>query len=86
MTDDEILAAYKLLARTDGVFVEPASAAALAGIRQCTHAGLIPNGSVLVATMTGHGLKDPDCALEHAGYKPTVVAAQKEAVMEVIGL
>jgi len=86
VTDDEILAAYKLLARTDGVFVEPASAAALAGIRQCTHAGLIPNGSVLVATMTGHGLKDPDCALEHAGYKPTVVAAQKEAVMEVIGL
>src|SRR5436305_794431 len=53
VTDDEILEAYKLIARTDGIFVEPASAAALAGIRKCVGAGMIPEGSLVAATMTG---------------------------------
>ncbi len=86
VTDEEILAAYKLLARTEGVFVEPASAAALAGLKKCVEAGMIPEGSLVTATMTGHGLKDPDTAMEAAGFAPTVVAPSKEAVMKVIGL
>ena len=86
VTDDEILAAYKLIARTDGIFVEPASAAALAGLIKCVRAGMIPEGSVLSATMTGHGLKDPDTAIKTAGAEPIVVAPNKEAVMKVIGL
>jgi threonine synthase len=86
VTDEEILAAYKLLARTEGILVEPASAAALAGIKKCVEAGTIPEGSLLTATMTGHGLKDPDTAIKTAGFEPTIVPATKEAVMQVIGL
>jgi threonine synthase len=84
--DQEILAAYKLIARTEGVFVEPASAVCLAGLIHCVTAGKIPKGSVVAATMTGHGLKDPDNAMATAGFEPIVVPAQKEAVMKVMGL
>ena len=86
VTDEEILAAYKLLARTEGILVEPASAACLAGVKKCVEQQMIPEGSLLAATMTGHGLKDPDAAIEAAGAGPTVVPADKEAVMRVIGL
>ena len=86
VTDEEILAAYKMIARTDGLFVEPASAAALAGIIRCSSTGEIPKDSIVTATMTGHGLKDPDTAIKAAGFKPTVVKADTEAVMKVIGL
>ncbi len=86
VTDEEILAAYKMIARTEGVFVEPACAAPLAGLIKAVQAGLIPEGSLVTATMTGHGLKDPDTAISTAGFSPTVVPATKEAVMKVIGL
>jgi threonine synthase len=86
VTDEEILQAYKTIARTDGVFVEPASASALAGLIKCVKAGKIPSGSVITATMTGHGLKDPDNAIKTAGFEPIVAPATREAVMKVIGL
>ncbi len=86
VTDEEILAAYKMIARTEGIFVEPACAAPLAGLIKAVQAGLIPEGSLITATMTGHGLKDPDTAIDAAGFSPIVVAATKEAVMKVIGL
>ena len=86
VTDEEILAAYKLIARTEGVFVEPASAACLAGLIQCVKAGKIAEGSVVAATMTGHGLKDPDNAIATAGFEPIVAPARTEAVMKLMGL
>ncbi len=86
VTDEDILTAYKLIARTDGIFVEPACAAPLAGLIRSVKAGKIPAGSVVTATMTGHGLKDPDCAIKTAGFEATVVMPTKEAVMRVIGL
>jgi threonine synthase len=86
VTDDEILAAYKLLARTEGILVEPASAAALAGLAKCVQAGTIPEGSLVVATMTGHGLKDPDTAIKSAGFEAVTVPPDKDAVRKVIGL
>jgi threonine synthase len=86
VSDPEILAAYKLVARSEGIFVEPASAACLAGLIHCAKAGMIPEGSVIAATMTGHGLKDPDNAITAAGFEPIVVPARKEEVMKVIGL
>ena len=86
VTDEEILAAYKLAARTEGVFAEPASAASLAGLIHCVRDGLIPVGSKVVATLTGHGLKDPDNAISVAGLEPTVVAPETDAVKRVIGL
>jgi threonine synthase len=85
VTDEEILSAYKLVARTDGIFVEPASAACLAGLIHCAKAAQIPEGSVIAATMTGHGLKDPDTAIRTAGFEAIVVEPRKEAVLKVIG-
>ncbi len=86
VTDEEILAAYKMIARTEGIFVEPACAAPLAGLIKAVQAGLIPEGSLITATMTGHGLKDPDTAIDTAGSSPIVVAATKEVVMKLIEL
>jgi threonine synthase len=86
VTDEEILAAYTLVARTEGIFVEPASAAPLAGLIRCARAGLIPKDSIIAATMTGHGLKDPDTAIQTAGFQPIVVPPNKHDVMKVIGL
>lgn len=86
VTDDEILQAYKLLARTEGIMVEPACAAPLAGLIKAVAAGEIPSGSLVTATMTGHGLKDPDTAIRVAGFEPTVVAPTREAVMAAVGL
>src|SRR5205085_10045688 len=86
VTDEEILAAYKLIARTDGIFVEPASAAALAGFIKCAQAGMIVARSLITATMTGHGLKNPDSAVTTAGFEATIVEPKKDAVLKVIGL
>ncbi len=86
VTDEEILAAYKLIARTDGIFAEPASTAPLAGLIKCVQANLIPPGSVITATLTGHGLKDPDSAIKTAGFEPLLARPNKAAVMKLIGL
>lgn len=86
VSDEEILTAYKLIARTEGVFVEPACAAPLAGLMRCAKEGIIPAGSVVTATMTGHGLKDPDAAMGQAEFRPQVVPATREAVCKVIGI
>ena len=86
VTDEEILAAYKLIARTEGILVEPACAAPLAGLIKCVQAGTIPTGSLVTATMTGLGLKDPDTAIKTAGFAPTVVPADRDAVRRVLEL
>ena len=86
VSDEEILKAYTLIARTEGVFVEPACAAPLAGLIRCVKEGKIPTGSVITATMTGHGLKDPDRAISTAGFQPKVVSADKDSVLKAIGV
>ncbi|MGC8969077.1 MAG: threonine synthase [Conexivisphaera sp.] len=63
VSDDDILRAQRDLARIEGVFVEPASAAALAGYRRALEEGMLDRGETVVAVLTGHGLKDPDAAL-----------------------
>lgn len=81
VTDDEILAAYRFVANTEGVFCEPASAASVAGILRFKDD--LPEGSV-VCTLTGHGLKDPDTATGGFGdVKP--IPAHLEAILEHIG-
>ena len=62
VTDDEILAAYRALARYEGVFCEPASAASVAGITKAAAAGELDPGATVVCVLTGHGLKDPTTA------------------------
>ena len=84
-TDDELLAAYRLLARDEGVFVEPASAAGVAGLLKAVEDGWVRPGSTVVCTVSGHGLKDPDTALRDM---PTVtpVAVDPGAVAAALGL
>jgi len=66
VSDDEILTAYKLLADCEGVLSEPASAASVAGVIKKQKEGLFRKGDVVVCTLTGHGLKDPDIAIRHS--------------------
>jgi threonine synthase len=92
VTDEEIVAAQRWLATNEGIFVEPASAAPIAGLMKCCDAtrgpaysfAQIPEGSRIVCTVTGHGLKDPDIvAAASAGLK--TVAANEDAVLRAIG-
>jgi len=72
VTDRDILGAYRFLARHVGVFVELASAASVAGLLQSAEAGLVPAGSTVVCTVTGHGLKDPEWAISTAPAPITI--------------
>ena len=83
VTDAEILDAYRLLAATEGVFCEPASAAAVAGAIRRAEAGGFAEGETVVCVLTGHGLKDPDTAI---AASPAVVRlpASVEAVEEAL--
>jgi threonine synthase len=85
VTDDEIMEAYKLLAATEGVFAEPASAASIAGLRKLADAKKIEKGAVVVCTLTGHGLKDPHNAIKSCP-EPTKVGADLDQVLEVMGI
>ncbi|MDD5613694.1 MAG: threonine synthase [Candidatus Omnitrophica bacterium] len=87
VTDKEILCAYKMLAQRDGIFVEPASAASVAGLLKMTEQGFFKNYSriSIVCILTGHGLKDPDIAMKEA-QEPVVVAADIDKVLEAAGI
>ena len=85
VTDKQILEAYRLLARTEAVFVEPASAASVAGLLMTAADGRIPAGSTVVCTLTGNGLKDPDWAISGAP-KPITVPVDSHAAASHLGL
>ncbi|HEX2904600.1 MAG TPA: threonine synthase [Jatrophihabitans sp.] len=85
VTDREILEAYRLLARSEAVFVEPASAASVAGLLKAAKAGLVPAGSRIVCTVTGNGLKDPEWAISGAPA-PVTVAVDAHAAALQLGL
>jgi threonine synthase len=87
--DEQILEAYCLLARLEGVFCEPASAASIAGLIQLCRAGYFaaaPADATVVCTLTGHGLKDPATAMTFAASaEPEAVNATLAAVRAAIG-
>lgn len=83
VTDEQILEAYQLLARREGIFVEPASAASVAGILQLAQRGFFKAGDEVVCILTGHGLKDPDNAIK-LGNKPVSIPAEIGAVERLI--
>ena len=83
-TDEAILAAQKLLAEKEGVFCEPASATSLAGALADIESGKIPEGSKIVCTLTGHGLKDPDTAIKQSTAPMVTVDATLDAVRNAI--
>jgi threonine synthase len=85
VTDDEILAAQKLLARIEGLFVEPASASSIAGLIKLLENGIIRKDERVVCVTTGHGLKDPDTAVQMS-EKPIEIDAKTEAIEQALGL
>lgn len=85
-TDDEILATQKMLAEKEGIFCEPASAISVAGALRDIQAGRIEEGSLVSCTLTGHGLKDPDTAIQQAGVPvirtDTSLANVRKAILD----
>lgn len=86
VTDEEILDAYRLLASLEGVFAEPASVAPIAGLRRLAQAGYFREPSLVTVTLTGHGLKDPDTAIEASRAAPVHVPPEMDAVRRALEL
>ena len=84
LSDEEILAAQKLLAEREGIFCEPASAASVGGALRDLASAKIPAGSLVVCTLTGHGLKDPDIAIRQSSARRVNVDATLAAVERAI--
>ncbi|MDQ0155317.1 threonine synthase [Robertmurraya andreesenii] len=80
VSDDEIINAYKKIARTEGIFAEPGSCASLAGLYKHIQNGKIAKGSTVVAILTGNGLKDPNTAIDYSSIKPVLLPNDEEAV------
>jgi threonine synthase len=85
VTDAQILDAYRMLASLEGVFVEPASAASIAGLLRAAKTGLLERDETVVCTVTGHGLKDPNRAIAEIEARPAVDSSV-DAVLEELGL
>lgn len=81
VTDEEIIAAYKMLARKEGIFAEPGSCASIAGLLKQLKSGEIAKGSKVVAVLTGNGLKDPTTAVEYSEGKPVVLPTDEEEII-----
>ncbi|MCD8500455.1 MAG: threonine synthase [Bacillaceae bacterium] len=84
VTDAEIVEAYQLLAKTEGIFAEPASCASIAGLVKQLKSGEIEQGSQVVCVLTGNGLKDPTTAMSTIEVKPTVLPNEEAAFLEQI--
>ena len=83
-SDAEILETQKMLSMNEGVFCEPASATSLAGALKDIKSGKIPEGSKIVCTLTGHGLKDPDTAIKQSAPVLTVNATREEVTKAIL--
>ncbi|PFG37671.1 threonine synthase [Flavimobilis soli] len=89
VTDEEILAAHRILSSEVGIFVEPASAAGVAGVLKRAEAGLVPAGARITITVTGHGLKDPQWALrtsDGSEIEPQKISADVVSIAAALGL
>jgi threonine synthase len=84
VTDEEIIGAYKLVAATEGIFCEPASAASIAGVIKLNNLGYYKGEARIVCTLTGHGLKDPDTAIK-VSTKPLSIKGTMEEVVKALG-
>ena len=83
VTDEEILEAYRMVAATEGVFCEPASAASVAGVMKLSLQGKLREAEIVVCTLTGHGLKDADTAIS-VSAQPKTVRATREDVARLL--
>ena len=83
VSDDEIISAYKLVACMEGIFCEPASAASIAGLKKMMKQRPFNEGDVIVCTLTGHGLKDPDNAI-NVSPKPITIKADNDELLKLL--
>ncbi|MGC8971637.1 MAG: threonine synthase [bacterium] len=83
VSDEEILDAYKFVASMEGIFVEPASAASIAGLLKYVREGKIERGSIITCVLTGHGLKDPDTAVKSAS-PPIIISPSIEELAKYL--
>ena len=86
VTDEQIIEAYKLLASTEGILAEPASAASVAGVIKAMKMGLVQNGKKIVCILTGNGLKDPDSAIKYSGCEVKKTNSQLDDILKVMDL
>lgn len=84
VTDEEIIAAYKLLASTEGVLAEPGSAASVAGLIKSAKAGKIESGKVITCVLTGNGLKDPDSAIKYSGCEVKKTTSNLNDIVKIM--
>ncbi len=84
VSDEEIIEAYRLLARTEGVLCEPASAASVAGLIKANKKGLVKEGSTITCTLTGNGLKDPDSAIKYSACDIKKTSAELSDIVKVM--
>lgn len=82
VTDEEIVSAYKLIAKTEGILAEPASAASVAGLIKCKNT--LKPGSKCVCVLTGNGLKDPDSAIKYSGVEVKKTKNDIKEILKVI--
>ena len=85
VSDEEIINAYQLIARYEGIFCEPASAASVAGVIKLNKQGLFKKGESIVCTLTGHGLKDPESAIKISG-EPITLPPEVDKILEILEL
>ncbi len=86
VTDDEIIEAYKLMAKTEGVLAEPASAASVAGLVKSVKTGKIEEGTIITCVLTGNGLKDPDAAIKYSGCEVKKTSSNLDEIVKTLDL
>ena len=86
VTDEKIVEAYKMLASTEGILCEPASAASVAGLIQSHKLGIVKQGADIVCILTGNGLKDPDNAIKFSNANVKKTSAELSDVLKVMGI
>lgn len=86
VTDEEIVEAYKMIAETEGILCEPASAASVAGLIKANKANKVNEGSKIVCILTGNGLKDPDNAIKYAGANVKKTSADMTDILKAMNI
>lgn len=86
VSDEEIIEAYKLIASSEGILCEPASAASVAGVIKAKRFGLVKSGSKIVCVLTGNGLKDPDSAIKYSGTDVKRTSSNIDDILKVMDI
>ena len=86
VSDEKIVEAYKMLAATEGILCEPASAASVAGLIQAHSQGLVKQGTDIVCILTGNGLKDPDNAIKYSNADVKKTSSEIKDVLKAMGI